>query len=87
MRSKIRFSPEGEELVAVYSDELKSTLPDTWNLKISRISDVEYDHDRNVWVATRKDGVVIAEDKNRSKCVQKEVIALNKDLGHVAKIQ
>ena len=87
MKSKIRFSSEGEEFVAVYSDELKATLPNSWDLKISRISDVEYDHDRDVWVATRKDGVVIAEDTNRSKCVQKEVFALNKNLGHVAKIK
>ena len=86
MRSKIRFNPEGNGFVAVYSDELKSSIPKSWNFDISRISDVEYDKDRDVWVATRKDGVVIAEDKNRKECVRKEVEALNGNLEHVSTI-
>ena len=86
MRSKIRFNSEGNGFVAVYSDELKSSVPKSWDLDISRISDVEYDKNRDVWVATRKDGVVIAEDKNREECVRKEVDALNADLKHVSTI-
>lgn len=86
MKSKIRFDSKGEGFVAVYSDELKSSLPKSWNFDISRISDVEYDKDRDVWVATRKDGVVIAEDKNREECVRKEVENLNANLEHVSTI-
>ena len=86
MKSKIRFNSEGNGFVAVYSDELKSSVPKSWDLDISRISDVEYDKTRDVWVATRKDGVVIAEDTNREECVRKEVESLNSDLGHVAAI-
>ena len=86
MKSKILFKSEGGEFVAVYSDELKASVPKSWDLNISRISDVEYNKDRDVWVATRKDGVVIAEDKNRKECVRKEVESLNADLGHVATI-
>ena len=86
MKSKLRFNAEGNGFVAVYSDELKASVPKSWDLEISRISDVEYDKAKDVWVATRKDGVVIAEDKNRKECVRKEVESLNADLGHVATI-
>ena len=86
MKSKILFDGGGDEFVAVYSDELKSTLPKSWDLKISRISDVEYDHSRGVWIATRKDGVRLAEDTNRSKCVQKEVDELNSNLEDIMTI-
>jgi len=39
-----------------------------------------------VWVATRKDGVYLAEDKNRSKCVQKEVHMLNNNLKDITTV-
>ena len=86
MKSKILFDNNGDEFVAVYSDELKSIVPKSWDLKISRISDVEYDHSRKVWVATRKDGAYLAEDKNRSKCVQKEVHMLNNNLKDITTV-
>jgi hypothetical protein len=86
LKSKLRFNAEGNGFVAVYSDELKASVPQNWDLDISRISDVEYDKSRDVWVATRKDGIVIAEDKNRKECVRKEVASLNADLKHVATI-
>ena len=80
MKSKILFKSEGGEFVAVYSDELKATLPNSWDLDISRISDVEYNRQTDTWEATRKDGVLLAKDKKRNACVQKEIEELNKNL-------
>ena len=80
MKSKILFKSEGGEFVAVYSDELKAVLPNSWDLDISRVSDVEYNRQTDTWEATRKDGVLLAKDKKRNTCVQKEIEELNKNL-------
>ena len=77
-KTKIRFAPDGG-FTAVYSDLLPSL--GLGDLKITRISDVEYDHKRKLWIATRKDtGEVLCESASRDKCVKEEVRLLNQQL-------
>jgi len=78
-RTKIRFAGDGSGFTAVYSDVLQGL--GLGDLSISRISDVEYDHDRQLWVATRKDtGEVLCESTSRDECVKEEVRILNSQL-------
>jgi hypothetical protein len=78
-KTKIRFAADGSGFTAVYSDVLpKLGLGD---LEITRISDVEYDHSRKLWIATRKDtGEVLCESASREQCVKEEVRILNSQL-------
>lgn len=78
-RTKIRFAPDGCGFTAVYGDVLqKLGLGD---LAISRISDVEYDHDGKLWIATRRDtGEVLCKSSSRDECVKEEVRILNSEL-------
>ncbi len=71
--------PSGESFVGVYNDHIQP-LVETLDMQVSRVSDVVYDHKSREWQAIRKDGKLLATDKNRKKCVEKEVDELNKDL-------
>lgn len=77
-KTKIRFAESGG-FTAVYSDILpKLGLGD---LEITRVSDVEYDHKRKLWIAKRKDtGEVLCESSSRDNCVKEEVRLLNTQL-------
>ena len=78
-KTKIRFAKDGSKFSAIYSDIL-STLG-LGDLRISRISDVDYDHKRQLWIATHKDtGEVLCESPSRDKCVKEEVRVLNSQL-------
>lgn len=63
---------------------LADDLIDRLNLgkkKISRVSNVEYDHERGVWAATDLDtGKEIASHKTRSKVIDMEREYFNKRL-------
>jgi hypothetical protein len=78
-KTKIRFAGDGSGFTAVYSDIIpKLGLGD---LQISRISDVDYDHSRRLWIAKRKDtGEVLCESISREHCVKEEVRILNSQL-------
>jgi len=72
-------APDGEKFVGVYNDHMQPLL-EALDMKVSRVSDVVYDHDKNEWNAVRKDGKLLACSKNRSECVRKEVEELNDTL-------
>ena len=77
-KTKIRFAPDGG-FTAIYSDELSNL--GLGDLEITRISDVEYNHKRKLWIAKRKDtGEVLCESPSRDHCVKREVEILNTQL-------
>ena len=78
MKTKMVIDKDGN-FVAVYNDCIQH-LTEALDMRVSRVSDVVYDHSEKVWKAIRKDGKLLATDKNRKKCVEKEVDELNKDL-------
>lgn len=85
MKTKMLFSNDGEQFVGVYSDNIQP-LTEALDMKVSRVSDVEYDHKQGVWKAHRKDGKLLAVSKSRDECVKAEVIELNKTLPEILNI-
>ena len=78
-RTKILFAGDGSGFTAIYSDLLTSL--GLGDLEISRISDVNYDHKKRLWIAKRKDtGEVLCESTSREQCVKEEVRILNTQL-------
>ena len=77
---------DGENLVGVYNDHIQPLI-ETLDMKVSRVSDVVYDHKDKLWHAVRKDGKLLATDKNRTRCVEKEVDELNKDLSSLFNVE
>ena len=70
---------EDGSFVAVYNDSIQH-LTEALDMKVSRVSDVVYDHSEKVWKAFRKDGKLLAKSKSRKECVELEVEELNKTL-------
>ena len=71
--------------VAVYNDCIQH-LTEALDMKVSRVSDVVYDHSEKVWKAFRKDGKLLAVSKSRKDCVDMEVRELNKKLPELFQI-
>lgn len=84
MKTKMVINPAGD-FVAVYNDCIQH-LTEALDMRVTRVSDVVYDHSEKVWKAFRKDGKLLAVSKSRKDCVDKEVIELNKRLSELYEI-
>jgi len=83
----IRISPDGRKVTTVYNDKFHQAMrPLLGAPDITRASHVQYDAEREIWVATRvSDGSFLCEHKNREECVKEEVRILNQDLNKLSK--
>ena len=84
MKTKMVIDKDGN-FVAVYNDCIQH-LTEALDMRVSRVSDVVYDHSEKVWKAFRKDGKLLSVSKSRKDCVDKEVVELNKQLPELFKI-
>ena len=82
MKCALAIRSDGKKVAAVYNDDFNSRLrPSLGAPKVTRASHVQYDAEREIWVATRaEDGSVLCESKSREECVKEEVRLLNKEL-------
>lgn len=81
----LAISGDGKRVAAVYNDGLNKAREVLGKPKIQRASNVEFDADRELWVAKLVGtDEVIAEGKNRDEVVQEEIAILNKS--HIPKM-
>jgi hypothetical protein len=79
IKQTIRFSHDGSKYYSVYNDSLASL--DLGDFQVERVSDVDYDHERKLWVARlKKNGQILCESSSRNECVKLEVDILNQQL-------
>jgi len=77
----IAISGDGRKVVAIYNDSLNQMRDLLGKPKIERASNVVWDADREIWVATRTDnGEFLCEGKDRDYVLKEEVRLLSKEL-------
>ena len=69
---------EEGDLTGIYRDDLP--LEEMGDFTIERASEVEFAHERGLWEARKPDGTLIAEHRNRQKCIRLEVRYLEAEL-------
>ena len=78
MKSVIYIDKNGD--LKGLSDDLFDKLTNIGTKFVHRVSDIEFDHDQQVWVATDMSGAVIASSPIRSAVISAEREFLNKKI-------
>jgi len=77
----LSISGDGKRAAAVYSDSLNKVRQVLGKPDIKRASNVEWDAERELWVARLQGtGEIIAEGEDRDEVIRQEVEILNKSL-------
>lgn len=74
----LNISGNGKRVLSVYNDDLQKARDVLGKPDVKRASNVEWDENRELWVAKLKDtGEILAEGPNRAEVVKEEVRVLN----------
>jgi len=74
MKVKLFVSGGGNQVSYLHSDKVQ--LSQMGKKEVVRASDVEFDHDKQEWVATLMDGTEIARDKFRDRVLEVERLVI-----------
>ncbi len=76
-KTKIFIGSNGE-VHLVYNDKVASAIDGT--KEVTRASNVEFNHNKQLWEATTPDGVLLCSDQSRDACLQEEVRIVENNL-------